>query len=90
MNNFVDTVEEGIQNEILTAIDSTTALLLLRLKSAFSSINATSRRATASLTANSELGEDVGFIAFCENASGNNNVLQKSNLNDDARKCIPD
>ena len=43
-----------------------------------------------SVTANSEGGEHVRISASFENASGNNNVLHVSNVNDETRHNIPD
>ena len=87
MSNIVDTVEERIQNAILTAIDS---IVAPKIESSISSKNASSGQDATSITANSELEEHVGNIALSENASGNNNVLQVANLNDETRKCILD
>ena len=44
----------------------------------------------SSVTANSERGEPVGIHASFENASGNNNILPVSNVNDETRHDIPD
>ena len=41
-------------------------------------------------TANSERGEHVGIINPFENASGNNNILLVSNVNDETQHNIPD
>ena len=53
-------------------------------------MNASSGRAETSVIANSERGEYVGINAFFENASGNNNVLHVSNVNDETRNNFPD
>ena len=87
MSNFVDTVEDRIQNAILTAIDS---IFAPKIELAIRSINASSGRDATSITANSESGEDVGINASFENASGNNNVLHVSNVIDETRNNIPD
>ena len=42
------------------------------------------------MTANSERGEHVGIDVFFENASGTNNILHVSNVNDETRHNIPD
>ena len=42
------------------------------------------------VTANSERGEHVGINASFENASGNNNILHVSNVNDETRHNNPD
>ena len=86
MNNIVDTVEERIQNAILTAIDS---IIAPRIELAIRSRNASSGRDANSVTANSERGEHVGVNAFFENASENNNIPYISNVNDETRDYIP-
>ena len=48
------------------------------------------RRDETSVTANKERGERVGVTAPFDNASGNNNVLHISNVNDKTRNNIPD
>ena len=80
MSNIVDTVEDIIQNAILTAIDS---IVTAKIELAIKSINASSGRDATSVTANSEHGEHVGISASFENASGNNNVLHATNVNDE-------
>ena len=87
MNNIVDTVEDRIQNAILTAIDT---LIALKIELAIRSINASSRRDLISVTANLERGEDVGINASFEDASGNNNILHVTNVNVETRHNIPD
>ena len=87
MNNIVDTVEDRIQNAILTAIDS---ILAPRNELAIRWINGFSGRDATSVTANSERGEHVGTNVSFENASGNNNVLLVSDVNDETRNNLPD
>ena len=43
-----------------------------------------------SVSANSERWEHVGINASFENASGNNNTLGVSNVNDETRHSIPE
>ena len=43
-----------------------------------------------SVNANSDRGEHVGINASFQNASGNNNLLHISNVNDETRHKIPD
>ena len=43
-----------------------------------------------SVSANSQRGENVGINASFENASGSNNVLHVSNVNDETRHNVPD
>ena len=87
IDNFVDIVEERIQNAFLTAIDN---IVAPKIELAIRSINASSGRDVTSVTANSERGQHVGINASFENASGNNNILHVSNVNDQTRHNIPD
>ena len=87
MSNFVDTVEDRIQNAILSTIDHTVAL---KIELAIKPRNASSGRGATSVFANSESREHVGINASFENASGNNNTLSVSNVNDETRHSIPD
>ena len=87
MIKVVDTVEEKIHNAVLIAIVS---VVVPKVELGVRSINACSGRDAASVTANSERGEQVGINASFENASGNNNKLYVSNLKDETRKNIPD
>ena len=82
MCNIVDTVEDRIQKAIFTAIDN---IVAPKIELAIKSINASSGRAVTSVTANSERGEHIGVNASFENASGNNNPLHVSNVNDETR-----
>ena len=86
MSNFVDTVEDRIQNAILTAIDN---IVAPKIELAIRSINASSGRDATSVIANSERGGRVGINAFFKNAS-ENNILHVSNVNDETRQDIPD
>ena len=87
MSNIVDTVEDRIQNAILTAIDN---IIAPKIELAVRSKNAPSGRDVTSVAANSERGEHVGFNASFENASRKNNILYVSNVNDETRHNIPD
>ena len=87
MSNIVDTVEDRIQNAILTAIDN---IVAPKIELAIRSINASSRRDAISVSANSERREHVGISTSFENASGNNNALGASIVNDETRHSIPD
>ena len=64
MGNFVDRVEDGIRNAILTAIDN---VITMRIELAVRSINASSGRSATSVTANSELGKHTGIAISFEN-----------------------
>ena len=87
MSHIIDTVEDTIQNAILTAIDN---IVVPKIELAIRSINASSGRDVTSVVANSEGGEHVGNKASSENASGNNNTLGVSNVNDETRHNFPD
>ena len=87
MSNIVDTVEDRVQNAILTAIES---IVAPKIELAIRSINASSGRDVTSVTANSERGERVGINASFENASENNNTLRVPNVSDETRVNIPD
>ena len=86
MSDVVDTVEDRIQNAILPAIEN---IVAPKIELAIRSINASSGRDAASVTANSERGERVGINTSFENAS-ENNILHVSNVNDETRQDIPD
>ena len=87
MSNIVDTVEDRIQNAILTAIDNLDAP---KIELAIRSINASSGRDVTRVTANSEREEHVGINTPFENASGNSNTLHVLNVNDEIRNNISD
>ena len=86
MSNIVDTVEDRIQNAILTAIENIAAP---KIELAIRSINASFGRDATSVSANSERREHVGISNSFENASGNNDTLGVSNVNDETRQNIP-
>ena len=87
MSDIVDTVEERIQNAILTAVDS---IFAPKIELAVRSKNTSSGRDAISVAANSERGEHAGINDSFENASVNNNILHLSNVNDETRNNIPD
>ena len=87
MNNIVDTVEDRIQNAILTAIEN---IVAPKIELAIKSINPSSGRDRTSVSANSERGERVGINASFENASKSNDTLDVSNVNDETRQNNPD
>ena len=87
MSNIVDTVEDRIQNAILTAIENTVAP---KIELAISSISASSQQDATSVSANLERKERVGINASFENASKNNDTLNVSNVNDETRHNIQD
>ena len=87
VSNIVDTVEDRIQNAILTAIDD---IVAPKIEFAIRALNASSGRDATSVSANSERREHVGINTSFENASGNNNTLGVSNVNDDTRHNVQD
>ena len=86
-NNIVDTVEDSILNAILNAIDN---IVAPKIELAIRSINASSGWDATNVTANSDHGEHARFNASFEKASGNNNILHVSNVNDETQHNIPD
>ena len=80
MSNIVDTVEDRIQNAILTAIDN---IVTPKIELAIRSIKASSGRDATSASAGSERREHVGINACFENASGKDNTLGVSSVNDE-------
>ena len=87
MSNIVDTVEDRIQNAILTAIEN---IVAPKIELAIRSINTSSGRDATSVSANSERREHVRISTSFENASENNDTLGVSNANDETRQNIPD
>ena len=87
MANIVDTVEDRIQNAFLTAIDN---IIAPKIELAIRSIYASSGRDVASVSVNSERREQVGISAFFESASGSNDTLGISKVNDETRKNFAD
>ena len=83
MENIVETVEDRIQNAILTAINN---IVGPKIELAIRSINASSGRDVASMSANSERREHTGINDSFENASENNNTIGVTNINDEARR----
>ena len=80
MGIIVDTVEDRIQNTILTAIDS---ISTPKIESTIRSINASSGRDATSVTANSERGERVGLTASFELVSERIYTLHVLNTDDE-------
>ena len=87
MEKIVETVEDRIQSAILTAIDN---IVGPKIELAIRSINASSGRDVASMSANSERREHTGINASFENASENNNTIGVTNINDEARRNSQD
>ena len=87
MENIVETVEDRIQSAILTAIDN---IVGPKIELAIRSINASSGRDVASMSANSEHREHTAINASFENASENNNTIGGTNINDEARRNSQD
>ena len=87
MNNIVDTIEDRIQNAILTAIDN---IIAPKIELAIRSINASPGRDVTSVSAHSERTEHTGIIASLENASENNDTLGVTIINDETRCSFHD
>ena len=87
MSNIVDTVEDRIENAVLTAIDN---IVTPKIELAIRSINASSGRDVTSASGNSERREYEGINASFENASVNNRTLGMANTNDETRHDFHD
>ena len=87
MTNIVVTVEDRIQNAILTAIDN---IIAPKIELAIRSENASSGADVASVSVNSERGEQVGISAPFESASGSIDTLGVSKVNDETRNNFAD
>ena len=87
MNYIVDTVEDRIQNAILTAVDN---IVAPKNELAVRSINASWGRDVTSVSLNSERREHVGIDTPFENATGNSGTLGVSKVNDETRHNITD
>ena len=85
--DIVDTVEDKIQNAVLTVIDS---IITPKIELAFRSITAFSGRDATSVMVSSERGEHIGITATFGNISQSNNTAHVFNTNDDTRNNIPD
>ena len=86
MNHIIDTDEDRIQNAILTAIN----IVAPKIELAIRSVNISSGRDVTSVVTNSERGKHIGINASFENASGNDNTLGVSDVNNETRHNIPD
>ena len=87
MKKIVDTVEDRIQNAILTAIDN---IIAPKIELDIRSINASSGRDVASVSVSSERREQVGISAPFESASGSNDTLGAAKVNDETRNNLLD
>ena len=87
MSNIVDTVEDRIENAVLTAIDN---IVTPKIELAIRSINASSGRDVTSASGNSERREYEGINASFENASANNRTWGMANTNDETRHDFHD
>ena len=81
-SNIVDTIEDRIQNAILTHIDN---IVAPKIDLSIRSISTSSERDRTSATVNSEREEHVRITAPFENSSGYNHVLHVSNVNDETQ-----
>ena len=82
MSNIVATFTDGIQNEILTRIDS---IVVPKIEQAIRSINASSGRDATSVMVSSERGEHIGIIVSFENVSERKITLHVLDKNDETR-----
>ena len=87
MENFVETVEDRIQSVILTAIDN---IVGPKIELAIRSINASSGRDVASMSASSERREHTEINTSFENSFENNNTIGVTNINDEPRRNSQD
>ena len=87
MEDNVETVEDRIQSAILTATDN---IFGPKIELAIRSINTSSGRDVASMSANSERREHTGIDASFENASENNNTIGVTKINDEPRRNSQD
>ena len=87
MGNIVDTVENRIQNAILTAIAS---IITPKIEIAITSKNSFSGREATRVMASLARGEHIGISAAFENVSERNNTLHVLNTNDETRNKISD
>ena len=86
-SNIIDTVEDRTQNAILTAIEN---IIAPKIELAIRSENASSGADVASVSVNSERGEQVGISAPFESASGSIDTLGVSKVNDETRNNFAD
>ena len=84
--NLVDTVEDTIQNAILTAMD---IIIIPRLELAVRPMNVSSRQNAAIVMGSSEREEHKVISASFENVSERNNTLYEPSTNDESRRNVP-
>ena len=87
MGYIVDTVEDRIQNGVLTAIDS---IISPKIELAISSINASSGRDVTIVMASSDCEENIGITASFENVSEKNKIMHVLNTNNETQSKILD
>ena len=87
MGNFVDTVEDRIQNSILASIDS---IVDLKMELAIRSKNASSGQDATSVAESSERGEHIGITNPFGSVSDGNNTLNVLTTNKETQNKIPD
>ena len=86
IGNYVDTVEDRIQNAILTALDS---IITPKIEVGARIINASSKQFATNVVASSELGIKIGVTAPFEKVSERNKTLHVSNTDDEIWNKIP-
>ena len=87
MSNNAETVENRIQNAILTAIDN---IIIPRIEIAVRSIIVFSGWDAASVPAISGCVKHIGKTAWLENLSDRINTFHEINVNDEIRENFPD
>ena len=87
VSNIVDTVEDRIQNAVLTAIDS---IVAPKTEWAIRLTNASTGQDARIFTASSEREEQIGITAPLEDVSEKSNTLHVLNVNEETRNKIPD
>ena len=84
--NLVDTVEDTIQNAILTAMD---IIIIPRVELALRPMNVSFRQNAAIVMGSSEREEHKVISASFENVSERNNTLYELSTNDESRRNVP-
>ena len=87
MGYNVDTVEDKIQNGILSAFDRN---ITSSIESALRLTKVSSGRNFAGVSANSQRGEHIGITCSLENASDGKNTIHDFDANDETCGNIPD
>ena len=84
---FIETVEDRIQNAILTAIDS---INTRKIEFAVMSRNPSSWQDSTVVLMTLQRDEEIGITTTCENVSERNSTLHVFNTNNESQENIPD